>query len=39
VCGGEKTAICSGCKSAGYCSAACQKDHWHLHKKLCKLLS
>ncbi|CAA7271611.1 unnamed protein product [Cyclocybe aegerita] len=28
---------CSGCKTATYCSSACQKENWKHHKKECKL--
>jgi len=35
-CSNEKTAICSRCKFVGYCSEACQIEHWKYHKKLCK---
>jgi hypothetical protein len=31
--------VCSRCKTARYCSAACQKDAWQGHKKECKQLS
>ncbi|KAK9810209.1 hypothetical protein WJX72_006689 [[Myrmecia] bisecta] len=27
---------CSGCKKAHYCSAACQKAAWKVHKRVCK---
>jgi hypothetical protein len=30
---------CSVCKSALYCSKACQKEDWKQHKKFCKLLN
>jgi hypothetical protein len=36
VCGaGGSMSKCSRCKSAFYCSAACQKEHWTYHKKVC----
>lgn len=28
-------AKCSRCKEIGYCSHACQKNHWPNHKKMC----
>jgi hypothetical protein len=30
------TKICSGCKSIHYCSTACQKMDWPIHKIICK---
>lgn len=30
-----KLKVCSRCKTAAYCSAACQKAHWRVHKELC----
>jgi hypothetical protein len=36
VCGaGGPISKCSRCKTAFYCSAACQKEHWVHHKKTC----
>lgn len=34
----SKTATkrCSGCNNAWYCSEACQKAHWSIHKTFCK---
>lgn len=26
---------CTRCKTIGYCSPTCQKDHWPMHKKAC----
>ncbi|KAL7554926.1 hypothetical protein ACHAWF_018491 [Thalassiosira exigua] len=26
---------CSACKDSRYCSVACQKNHWRVHKKTC----
>jgi len=28
--------ICSRCKVAPYCSAACQRAHWAVHKEICR---
>ncbi|KDR81711.1 hypothetical protein GALMADRAFT_59073 [Galerina marginata CBS 339.88] len=33
----EATQKCSGCKTAFYCGATCQKEQWPLHKKECKI--
>lgn len=30
-----KLAVCSQCKVASYCSVACQKAHWRIHKTEC----
>jgi hypothetical protein len=30
---------CSACKKAAYCSQACQKAHWKVHKPECKKAS
>ena len=32
---GDKLKSCSGCLKAKYCSRACQKKHWKVHKKIC----
>jgi len=32
----SKPLRCGVCKSATYCSAACQKEDWRFHKRLCK---
>jgi hypothetical protein len=38
--GGESKRLdCSRCKTACYCSAECQKSHWPIHKKACKLVT
>ena len=29
--------MCSQCKSTYYCNSECQKSHWKIHKKECKL--
>jgi len=37
-CGGAgkpKLLVCSRCKGTYYCSAACQKEDWKAHKKVC----
>ena len=36
VCGGPGKKTCSRCKRQTYCSAACQKDHWPIHKATCR---
>ena len=28
--------LCARCSEAKYCSEACQKEHWYLHKEVCK---
>lgn len=30
--------VCSGCKTVGYCTVDCQKQHWKQHKTICKAL-
>jgi hypothetical protein len=38
--GGESERLdCSRCKTSCYCSAECQKAHWPIHKKSCKLIT
>jgi hypothetical protein len=38
--GGESKRLdCSRCNTACYCSAECQKSHWPIHKKACKLVT
>ena len=32
---GDELKSCSGCLKAKYCSRACQKKHWKVHKKVC----
>merc|ERR1712129_256844 len=32
----EAVKRCSVCKEATYCSAACQKDDWQFHRRICK---
>lgn len=32
------TKRCGGCDNMPYCSKACQKTHWKLHKRLCAML-
>jgi hypothetical protein len=34
----KKLSTCRNCKSASYHDAACQKSHWKLHKRECKIL-
>jgi hypothetical protein len=33
----KKMQTCSVCKTAYYCSRACQVAHWELHKPVCKV--
>ncbi|KAK9809145.1 hypothetical protein WJX72_010147 [[Myrmecia] bisecta] len=33
------TRKCSGCVRARYCSAACQKAAWKVHKRVCSTLN
>lgn len=33
---GVELLLCSKCMRRGYCSKKCQKEHWKLHKKVCK---
>jgi ankyrin repeat protein len=37
-CTNERVSTCSACNIQGYCSKACQKLDWPIHKKVCKLL-
>lgn len=30
------TKKCSRCKKVFYCSSGCQKEHWNIHKEVCK---
>lgn len=36
MCDNVGTMVCSGCKSIHYCSKACQKIDWPIHKIICK---
>ncbi len=31
--------LCSGCNLARYCSAACQRSDWLMHKEMCKFIA
>lgn len=33
---GKSLLVCATCKNRKYCSSACQKKHWTVHKKLCE---
>lgn len=35
---GETLLRCGKCMKRGYCSVECQKEHWSLHKKVCKVV-
>ena len=36
LCGAEDARkVCGACKTARYCSAACQRDHWRAHRRNC----
>ncbi|KAL8283376.1 hypothetical protein RQP46_005786 [Phenoliferia psychrophenolica] len=34
--GGGEFSICGSCREASFCSAACQKKAWPIHKTICK---
>lgn len=36
---GVEFLLCSGCKSAAYCSIDCQKADWRKHKDFCRMIS
>lgn len=38
ICNTSGAKLCSSCHSAAYCSPACQKKDWPLHKTICKTL-
>lgn len=35
---GKKNLLCSGCRTARYCAAACQKADWKKHKVACRAI-
>jgi hypothetical protein len=37
--GQSKRLDCSRCNTASYCNTECQKAHWPIHKKACKLIT
>jgi hypothetical protein len=38
--GGESERLdCSRCNTASYCNTECQKAHWPIHKKACKIIT
>ncbi|KAH6637534.1 hypothetical protein C7974DRAFT_143159 [Boeremia exigua] len=34
--GGTALLLCSKCKGRKYCSTGCQREHWKVHKKICR---
>lgn len=36
---GQQGSLCAACRKARYCSKACQKQHWKLHKQVCKTMA
>lgn len=34
-----KLKLCFGCRVAYYCSPACQKNHWGIHKDVCRAIA
>ena len=38
VCKNIKSTLCASCKKVRYCSRTCQRTHWAVHKKLCKMM-
>jgi hypothetical protein len=36
---GGRGCLCAGCLTARYCDKLCQKQHWKLHKAVCKALA
>jgi len=36
---GGRSCICGGCRTARYCSRACQAQHWKQHKPVCRALA
>jgi len=36
---GGRSCICGGCRTARYCSKACQSQHWKQHKPVCRALA
>jgi len=35
----NSTLRCTGCRCVYYCSKGCQRQHWSVHKKVCKTIS
>ncbi|KAI0140517.1 hypothetical protein GGR57DRAFT_520749 [Xylariaceae sp. FL1272] len=36
ICGSSTAKLCSGCRSAAYCSLECQQTDWRTHRYLCR---
>ncbi|KAJ3862781.1 putative zf-MYND domain-containing protein [Lentinula novae-zelandiae] len=36
---GDMWMKCSNCRTVAYCSKKCQKDHWTVHRPMCKIYS
>ena len=36
MCGRASDYVCGRCESQGYCTEACQEEHWAGHREVCK---
>ena len=36
MCGRASEYVCGRCESQGYCTEACQEEHWAGHREVCK---